>query len=204
MSTGLVQQATSVSAPPKAKLGDINTVYKCEQPTSGLHPQTTSELKSTTEKATPISQSVDSSEVDFDNDNDNNLRNGNPAPEDEQIEFTPCVPVKDESKSVVPKTPDLCLPGQNTSAIESEDSIQHTLSGGVIFADESPKGTNITIGQELDTPRLLDSGGEKGKLKNKRTGSDLEASDEEGEEAWEAHDSEQMDCLQEAPLPIRK
>lgn len=205
MSAGLVQKTISVSAPPKAKLDDINVnaVFKCEQLMCGSHPQITSELEPMAQKTTPISQSVDSSEVDFDNDNDKDLGNRNPTPEDEQMESTPCVAVKDESQHVVPKTPELCPSDQNILATESEDSVKDTFSRGVIFADESLKEEDIAIGQALDTP-LLDSGNGTEKLENGRAGSDLEALDEKREEAREMHDAEQMDYLQEAPLPIRK
>lgn len=207
MSAGLVQKATSVSAPPKAKLDDINVnvAPKCEQPACGPHPQITSELEHTAQKATPILQSLNSSEVEFDNENENDtgLGNGNPTLEGEQMALAPCVPVKNESQSVVPKTPELCPSDQNILATGSKDSVKHTLSGGVIFADESPKLADIAVSQALDTP-CLDSGDEEEKLESKRVGSDLETSDEKRGEAQEMYDVEQMDCLQDAPLPIRK
>lgn len=200
MSAGLIQRAASVSqssAPSKSELDDVTcsdgAASKYEQLTCEPHGET----EPTAQEVTPISQLVNSSEVDLDNNTD--VGNGNPTSKDEQPTCASCILISDESQSVVPKTPEFCPSGQDKLAMESEDSVKHTL----ILAEESPKETTIIISQGVDTPRLDSEGGED-KSEDKRSGSDREASNEKREELPEIHDVEQMDSSEDAPLRIRK
>lgn len=188
---------SQLSAPSKPELDDITcsdgAAFKCEQLTREPH----GKAEPTAQEATPISQSVNSSEVDLDN--DTNVGNGNPTPKHEQPTCASCIPINDESQFVVPKTPESCPSGQDTLAMGSEDSAKHTL----ILAEESPKETTILINQEVDTPSLDPEGG-KEESKNRRSGSNREASNEEREELPEMHDVEQMDSSEDAPLQIKE
>lgn len=188
---------SQLSAPSKPELDDITcsdgAAFKCEQLTHEPH----GEPEPTAQEATPISQSVNSSEVGLDN--DTNVGNGNPTLKHEQPTCASCIPVNDESQLVIPKTPEFCPSGQDKLAMESEDSVKHTL----ILAEESPKETTILISQEVDTPSL-DSEGKKEESKNRRSGPDRETSNEEREELPEMHDVEQMDSSEDAPLRIKE
>lgn len=193
-SVGLIQRAGSasqLSAPSKPELDDITcsdgAALKCEQLAHEPH----GEPEPTAQEATPISQSVNSSEVGLDN--DTNVGNGNPTLKHEQ---PTCIPVNDESQFVVLKTPEFCPSGQDKLAMESEDGVKHTL----ILAEESPKETTILISQEVDTPSL-DSKSKKEESKNSRSGPDLEASNEE---LPEMRDVKQMDSSEDAPLQIKE
>lgn len=202
----VIQTPTSPSClpvPSKTSLGS-GIPIKHRPLTYTPHLQTTGGLRPTVQKATPISQSVVSEGIEL----DNGVRDGHATLEYEQPTCAPCIPVNDESRSMIPKALLLHHPERDISDTESEITTQYLISEDVLPVKETAKETTaIKQTEETSNKTTIVVEGNKEKPKGKRTGSDLEARDEELRE--EMHDvelvHEQMDSSEEGEVQsVRK